>query len=150
MSSTPLALSAAVEGILDDAVVRRLAADIKASVAATYICGGKLNLQHKAGAYNHAAAFSPWLLLVDLDREECAPTLRDAWLPSPAKLMCFRVAVREVEAWLLGDRDRMAQFLGVAPAKIGQVPDSLDDPKRTIIDSQGTRCSWGVRLRRRQ
>ncbi|MGO8747182.1 MAG: hypothetical protein ACLQNE_14445 [Thermoguttaceae bacterium] len=134
MSRAPLAFSAAVEGILDDAVVRRLAQDMDVSIIAVHVCGGKRNLKQKVGAYNHAAALRPWVLLVDLDRGECAPKLRDAWLPAPAKLMCFRVAVREVEAWLLADRERIAQFLGVAAAKVSQRPDSLDDPKRTIVD----------------
>jgi hypothetical protein len=48
--------------------------------------------------------------------------------------MCFRVAVHEVEAWLLADRQQMARFLGVNPAKIPQTPDSLGDPKRTLVN----------------
>ena len=134
MSGMPVILSAAVEGILDDAVVRRLAEDVDVPINAVHICGGKLQLKQKVGAYNHAADLWPWILLVDLDREECAPNLRAAWLPAPNKWMCFRVAVREVEAWLLGDRQRMAEFLGVAVAKVPQAPDSIDDPKRVIVE----------------
>jgi hypothetical protein len=134
MSRTPLALSAAVEGIVDDAVVRRLIQDAGAIVRAVYISGGKANLRQKVNAYNHAAARSPWLLLVDLDREECAPALRASWLPVPGRLMCFRVAVREVEAWLLGDRQQIANFLGVAVARVPSTPESIEDPKRTIVD----------------
>jgi hypothetical protein len=134
MSRVPTGLSAAVEGILDDAVMRRLADEISVPVTATYARGGKSNLREKVHAYNCAARYTPWVMLVDLDREECAPKLRDSWLPSPSRWMCLRVAVREVESWLLADRTRIAQFLGVAVARVPYMPDSLDDPKRAIID----------------
>jgi len=134
MSGTPVVLSAAVEGIVDDAVVRRLIEDAGALVSAIHISGGKLNLKQKVNAYNHAAGHSPWVLLVDLDREECAPKLRASWLPAPSRLMCFRVAVREVEAWLLGDRQQIAHFLGVAVARVPQTPEFIEDPKRAIVD----------------
>jgi len=72
---------------------------------------------------------------VDLNHEVgCAPDLRLQWLPAPARFMCFRVAVRETEAWLLADRERIARFLGVAIARVPRDPEALDDPKQTVVN----------------
>jgi len=48
--------------------------------------------------------------------------------------MCFRVAVRAAEAWLLADRERLAQLLGVRTAFLPTDPDRLDNPKRELVD----------------
>jgi hypothetical protein len=43
---------------------------------------------------------------VDLDSDTgCAPPLCEQWIPGPAPFLCFRVAVREVEAWLMADAE---------------------------------------------
>jgi hypothetical protein len=48
--------------------------------------------------------------------------------------MCFRVAVREIEAWLLADRERLAAFLGVKSARLPANPEEEPDPKRIIVE----------------
>jgi hypothetical protein len=77
----------------------------------------------------------PVLLLTDLDRIDCPPTLLANWrgermLPEG---MIFRVAVREIEAWLLADREGFSRFTGVQLDKVPQYPESLDDPKQTLL-----------------
>jgi hypothetical protein len=47
--------------------------------------------------------------------------------------MCFRIAVRSVEAWLLADREGLARFLGVPPVRIPADPDQLPRPKETLV-----------------
>ncbi len=39
-----------------------------------------------------------------------------------------------IEAWLLADRERIADWLGVAEANFPQDPDSLDNPKQELIN----------------
>ena len=56
------------------------------------------------------------------------------YLPDPAPLMCFRVAVREIESWLLADRDNLATFLSVPESEFPPNPETLDDPKRGMIE----------------
>lgn len=80
------------------------------------------------------------LVLTDLDREDCAPTLIRDWfrIPTcqPIKLPCqlsFRVAVREVEAWLMADRDMFARFLQIPVANFPRSPDDLGDPKQELL-----------------
>jgi hypothetical protein len=48
--------------------------------------------------------------------------------------MCFRVAVREVEAWLLGDRERLARFLDVDPGWIPSDPEGSPNPKTQVVN----------------
>ena len=63
-----------------------------------------------------------------------------SWLPNPAAHMCFRIAVRAVEAWLLADRERIAQLLKITIAHVPQNPDELNDPKQQLINlARGSR-----------
>lgn len=130
-----IVISAAVEGIVDEAVVRKLITHADATPGDVYGKQGKSFLRQKIAGYNNAAKRMPWLVLVDLDsEEECAPPLRSAWLPQPAPYLCFRVAVREVEAWLLADAERLAGFLSVARSRLPADPERLGDPKATMIN----------------
>ena len=129
-----LAISAAVEGIVDEAVIRKLIVLAGANPGNVYGRQGKPFLRQRIDGYNAAAEYAPWVVLVDLDREhDCPPPLRNAWLPEPAVHLCFRVAVRTVEAWLLADADRIADFLAVARGKIPENPEALGDPKAAMV-----------------
>ena len=128
-------VSAAVEGIVDEAVVRTVIAHTGAVAGDVYGKQGKEYLRQKIAGYNNAARRSPWIVLVDLDREqECPPPLLNAWLAQPAPNLCFRVAVREVEAWLMADVERLAAFLRVARNTIPANPEGLDDPKTAMVN----------------
>lgn len=128
-------VSGAVEGIVDEAVFRRIVRTVRAEPGPVYGKNGKHQLIERLPGYNNAARFSPWLVLVDLDHDaDCPPPFRTAALPRPADQMCFRVAVREVEAWLLADRERIADFLDVNPNWIPRDPEGAPDPKRIVVD----------------
>ena len=130
-----IVVSIAVEGIVDEAVARRLVAETSASPGRVYGKNGKAKLRERLNGYNRDAIRSPWIVIVDLDHDaECAAALRATWLPKPAKNMCFRIAVREVEAWLLADRERIAEFLGVSADIVPRSPEDLADPKRQMIE----------------
>ena len=128
-------ISAAVEGIVDEAVIRRLFSDMNLELGSVYGKNGKPQLHRSIKGYNNAARFSPWLVLVDLDQDfDCAPLLREEWLPEPGSYICFRVAVREVEAWLLADYERIASFLRLPRTKVPTDPETLNDHKNTIVN----------------
>ncbi|RME93004.1 MAG: hypothetical protein D6766_09045 [Verrucomicrobia bacterium] len=133
--SDPLPLHAAVEGITDEAVLRRLLAHLGGNLTAVHCQNGKPALLRRLPHYNQAARHAPWIVLLDLDRDaDCAPAFLEARLPSPAPLMCLRIAVRAVEAWLLADALPLASFLSVSPSRIPSDPDALEDPKRVMVD----------------
>lgn len=127
-------VNVAVEGLIDEAVTRRLIEHVGGEVGRVYPRGGKSHLTDRLRAYNQAANHAAWLILIDLDTSECAPALRGALMPDAASLMCFRIAVREVEAWLLADREELAAFLKVPWDKIPEHPEDVDDPKQLIVN----------------
>jgi hypothetical protein len=78
------------------------------------------------------------VVLVDLNASHpCAPALCRDWVPHPSAFMRLRVAVREVEAWLLADAPRLAAFLGVAERRIPLAPEADQDPKQTLVRLAG-------------
>lgn len=131
----PAAVSAVVEGDLDEAVLLSVADYIGFSVDTVYGRRGKPHLLATLEGYNSAARFSPWLVLVDLDRDyRCASTALQTWLPQRAAQMYCRVVVRAIEAWLLADRERLANWLGVSRQSISAQPDAVPDPMRYVVD----------------
>ncbi len=128
-------INVAVEGLVDEAVAVRLIRHVGAEPGPVYGKNGKSHLQKSVNGYNQAARHSPWLVLVDLDRDaECAPPLRSDWLPQPASLLCFRIAVRAIEAWLLADAHQIASFLGVARSSVPNNPEGLENPKAALVE----------------
>lgn len=131
----PVVISAAVEGDVDEAVVRRLILDAGGQLGTVYGKNGKQTLRRHINGYNNAARHAPWFVLVDLDRDaDCAPPLRRDWLPTPARQLCFRVAVRQVEAWLMSDAQTLAAYLGVAVRRVASDPEALDNPKLELVN----------------
>jgi len=132
-----------VEGDLDEAVLKKIMGLLEIEVARVYGKKGKDYSKEKITGYNKAAEHSKWIVLVDLNNKfECAPILIKSYLPKPSFNLQFRVAVREVEAWLLADRESMAQFLKVSLDKIPSYPEEKDDPKMVLINiAQHSRSS---------
>lgn len=127
-------ISGAVEGISDEAVLRRVVIARGAVVHRVQVQRGKANLRRALPGYNAAAEGDPWLVLVDLDQDfDCAAALVTDWLPAPSTYMRFRVVVREVEAWLLADRERFTRFFSVPASAVPDQPDEVPDPKSTLL-----------------
>lgn len=127
-------ITAAVEGPTDEAVLRKVINFAGPSVGQVHGRNGKPHLLRSLAGFNHAAQFSPWVVLIDLDQEACLLNAMQNWLPAPASLMCLRIAVRELEAWLLSDTERFSSFFSVSYDLIPTSPDTLDDPKQTLIN----------------
>lgn len=130
-----LLVDIAVEGDVDEVVLSRILTYVGFQVDRVFGKLGKQSLKTDAPGYNAATQYSPWVVLVDLDDEPCPLELRTDWIGQPAPFMCFRVAVREVEAWLLADRERFAEFFRVRPARVPGDTESLLEPKRALVDT---------------
>jgi hypothetical protein len=92
-------ISCAEEGLVDEALINRLGEHLNVFISPVYGKKGKNFLKEKIEAYNNAARFNPWIVLIDLDYDyECAPPLIQSWLPGQGSNLCFRIAVRTVEA----------------------------------------------------
>jgi hypothetical protein len=112
----PIPINLAVEDLLSEAVLRKilLYSEKPYAIGTCFCKGGYDYLKKSILGFNNAAKATPFLVLTDLDRTECPPVLLREWLPYPKHPnLIFRVAVKEVEAWLLAHRDAFARFLGI-------------------------------------
>ena len=74
-------------------------------------CKGNGKIKRHIDGYNKASKFGYYFVITDLDNNDCAPSLIREWLPlKPNNQLFFRVAVREIESWLLADRENFANF----------------------------------------
>jgi hypothetical protein len=134
MANPPL-LTIAVEGPTDTPVARRIAIEAGFAAGAVYEKGGRSGLDRKLRAYNEAAKYASWFVLRDFDNQaDCPPALIQTLLPVRSPRICFRIAVLEVEAWLLGDRTRCAEYFGVALSLIPDRPEAVPDPKQALVN----------------
>lgn len=76
-----------------------------------------------------------FLILTDLDRSPCPPDLLDDWLGNTTKpnSLLLRIAVREVEAWVIADRHRFARWLGIVDSIVPATPEACLDPKSDLL-----------------
>lgn len=127
----------AVEDELSAAVVRRLVAACGRdfTIDRTIIARGNTQLRAGMPKFSSASRVIPHIVLTDLDRLPCPLELLQQWraVNLPPGLL-FRIAVREVEAWLLADRNGMANFLSIPTAKLPFAPENEADPKQTLIN----------------
>jgi hypothetical protein len=125
-----------VEGDTDEAVALRILQHVDVAPGPTYGRNGKTWIRERMPGFVNAANHSPWLVIVDLDSDgDCAPPLIPSWVPPPSpSLLCFRMTVREVEAWLMGDIDTLATFLSVSVGRLSNDPESLSDPKQSMVE----------------
>ena len=85
-------------------------------------------------SWRQLAGLQGVMVLTDLDRVACPSLLLKDWCgatPLPPNLL-IRVAVREVESWLLADHDAMRALIGPR-GTLPEEPDLLPDPKQKLI-----------------
>lgn len=133
---TPISICLAVEDDLSEWVLRRILRErpVPYAVGTVFKQGGFGYLKKKTPAFNNMAKACPVLLLTDLDTRPCAPALLDEWLHHPKHPdFLLRVAVREVEAWLLASDAQFGSFLGIRRSLNVSDTESLADPKAELL-----------------
>jgi hypothetical protein len=133
---SPIPVNLAIEDELSESVLRTVLEFVNRDyfVGTAYGRQGFGYLRKTARGWNAGAIGTPFILLTDLDDHACAPDLIQNWLNVAIHPnLIFRVAVREVEAWLLADRINVARFLRVPEARIPLICDGLADPKQELI-----------------
>ncbi|MDQ6982322.1 MAG: DUF4276 family protein [Mariprofundus sp.] len=131
------AIGIATEDALSEAVVEKMLnyAPIEFNVVLKQRKRGSGYLKKQVRKFNAIANSYPVLLLTDLDRVVCASELKKSWLTIPQNpKFLFRVAVREVESWLLADREAISQFLNISISICPGSPDDILDPKQALIN----------------
>lgn len=98
--------------------------------------GGNGYLTSNIHNFSKIALQYPVCLITDLDNGKCAPELiakltQNAQLPQN---FIFRIAVREVESWLLADHEAIKTLLGSkASTKLHPLPDNIPNPKQYLL-----------------
>lgn len=126
-----------VEDALSEVVMRKIihVAGKHLAVDRPVLTRGFGNMRRDIPKFRSASRALPHIVVADLDRLPCAPVLREQWrIAQVPDTMLFNVAVREVEAWLLADREGIAGMLGVSQNRIAQRPELEDDPKRALVN----------------
>lgn len=124
------------EDMISETVIRKLLAYFKKyTVTASYNKHGFGGIKRDIRSYNQASRYTPFLVLTDLDQKECAPVLVKEWITfEQHPNLIFRVAVREIESWLLADRESFASYAGIVKKNLPGNPDIIEDPKAFLLN----------------
>lgn len=134
---SPIPVNLAVEDAVSEAVLRKALSHTGRgyAVGTVYGKGGFGYLRRTIDGWNRAAAGIPFIVLTDLDNHyRCPAELISDWLAVPLhENLLFRIAVREVESWILADKKNLAGFLSVPVTTIPDDVELLADPKTVLI-----------------
>lgn len=127
----------ATEDKLSEEVGQRLVDDAGSDLTVTLRLrrGGFGYLKSRMRNFCELAHRMPVLLLTDLDAAQCPVTLIEDWSRNnivPDQFI-FRVAVRQVESWLLADRESIANLFKISLRRLPGNPDKLPDAKRLLL-----------------
>lgn len=142
---TLIPVNLATEDELSEVTLSRILEVIEGfSVGTLYRRGGFGYLRRTVPGWNQAAKGIPFIVLTDLDAYMCPTAQMNDWLKVPKhRNLLFRVAVREVESWLLADSRNLSDFLGVKFSLVPVDTDSLPDPKATLVQlSRKSKLRW--------
>lgn len=131
---TPMAL--ATEDVLSEAIGLRLLSELPVPVTPSLLLRKSGFGYLRAGMHNwrQLAQRQCVLILTDLDQIACPVAMRSDWLgktPVPAGLL-LRIAVREIESWVLADHEALRLLLG-PKGTLPPKPDTLPDPKQHLL-----------------
>ena len=130
-------IALATEDVLSEAVGIRLIQDLPKNIQLGTLLrkGGFGYLRSRLSSFCELARHQPVLLITDLDKKPCSTALMNEWFGIKVKptSLLFRVAVREVESWLLADHEAMRIFFKKPALRLPDNPDDLDDPKRFLV-----------------
>lgn len=92
-------------------------------------------IRSKIKNFNESAKNLKIFALVDLDdKQQCPIDLIKSFVKGPINRgLLFRIAVVEIESWVLADPVSLSKFLKVSPTAIPTRPDSLESPKEALV-----------------
>lgn len=126
----------AVEDRLSEAVGHKLLVYFDMEPTTTIGNRGSDYLKKRARDLNRTAKGFPVFLLTDQDSpKRCPIEIMKGWLRAPCNEgFIFRIAVMEIESWIMADRQAFASFIGIDTNDISDNPDSIENPKEFMLD----------------
>jgi len=125
-------IAIATEDVLTEVVCERVASELGLSIFLRLRRGGSGYLKSRIGSFIEMARQYPVVVVTDLDDVSCAPRLVRDWTHRhnlPERFF-LRVAVREVESWIMSDYESFGRFINT---KIDFVPENVQDPKAKLL-----------------
>lgn len=125
-----------IEDELSLIVLRKIFNESKRSYSIYNVLGRKgcSYIDNHIQGFNNASKEIPFVILRDLDKCECPPFLLEKIFKFPIHHnLIFRIVVREIEAWLLADKESFSDFLGISKSLIPYDVETIDNPKEFII-----------------
>ena len=125
----------AVEDDLSEVISTKILKSFDIEVMAIVKNNGNGYLRKKSAELNRSARKLDIFLLTDLDSPRSCPLeLIRSWVKGPLNpKFLFRVAVMEVESWLMADREGIARFLSISVNHIPLSTDDIRDPKEFLV-----------------
>lgn len=125
----------AVEDELGEAISTKILKGFGIEIGIVLREGGNAYLRKKSPEFNRSAKGLDIFLLTDLDSPKgCPLELIRSWINGPLNpRFLFRVAVMEVESWLMADRVGFANFLSIPIHRIPSPTDDIPEPKEYLV-----------------
>lgn len=126
----------AVEDDLSYAVSTKILERFNIEIVGETARKGKSYLQQKTPEFNRGATETCGVfMLTDLDSPNmCPPTLIQSWIRGSLNpWFFFRVAVMEIESWVMADRLAFSRFLSIPIHRIPRNTDNIPNPKEFLV-----------------
>lgn len=129
-------INVVVEGASDRGLASAVVRASGREVVTLHVKKGRTRLDRDLPNYNRAARWEPWVVFRDSDTR-CPVELRGRLLdrvgrPNPGLLL--RIVHPMSEAWLLADREGIAEYFSLSVSKVPSEPETLQDPKQTLLE----------------
>lgn len=128
----------AVEDELSEIVLRKLLLEPGQNFYIVSCIGKRGNgyLKKKLPGLIALAPSHPVVVLTDLDQRQCPSDLINDWFRNQNKPedLIFRVAIKEIESWIMADNKGFSEYCGVPINNIPRTPEDLEDPKQTLLN----------------
>ena len=123
-----------VEDRLSENILRKAVQHCGSNVGNCYKKNGCAYIDGKIRAFNNASKYSPFIVIRDLDKYDCAPMLIKTLIANKNNNLILRIAVRESETWLLADKKNFSKYLGISENSIPDDVENIRNPKEYLID----------------
>ena len=137
----------AVEDELSEHVAKKTLLSVSPAFKIWQVLGGEGfgYLKKNIHKFNQIAQSIPILLITDLDATECPPIkLREWGADNLHNNFILRIAVREIESWILADREGFSEYFKISKANVPTEPDGINDPKEYLINIVRKKCNKTV------